>query len=113
MIKQKIKGRGAQLNPKNRFEKLHVENFEYDQDTAEEEFDQPKKIKTIFYKDDSKSIIATLDGSIARSFRPSGSILKVASSTRMEMAVAMSLRSLASDTLSLNIAFFLSFNATR
>ena len=61
MIKQKIKGRGAQLNPKNRFEKLHVENFEYDQDTAEEEFDQPKKIKTIFYKDDSKSIIAKND----------------------------------------------------
>jgi hypothetical protein len=39
--------------------------------------------------------------------------LKVASSTRMEIALVMSLRSLASDTLSLNIPFFLSFNATR
>jgi hypothetical protein len=36
---------------------------------------------------------------------PSGSILKVASSTRIDMAVAMSLKSLASDTLSLNIRF--------
>ncbi len=34
----------------------------------------------------SKSIMATRDGSIARSFMPSGSSLNVASSTRMEMA---------------------------
>jgi hypothetical protein len=53
----------------------------------------------------SKSIMATREGSIARSFNPSGSILKVASSTRIEIAVAMSLSNLASVTLSLNILF--------
>lgn len=51
----------------------------------------------------SKSIIATRDGSIARSFMLSGSILNVASSTSMLMLVIMSLRSLASATLSLNM----------
>src|SRR4030067_2976211 len=56
----------------------------------------------------SKSIMATREGSIARSLIPSGSILNVASSTSMEMAVVMSLKGLASDTLSLNISFFLS-----
>lgn len=61
MIKQKIKGRGAHLNPKNRFEKLHIDNSEYDQDLLEEEIDRPKKVKTTFYKDDSKSIIAKND----------------------------------------------------
>ena len=52
-----------------------------------------------------KSIMATREGSMARSFKPSGSILNVASSTRIEMAVAISLKSLASDTLSLNTIF--------
>ena len=51
----------------------------------------------------SKSIMATRDGSIARSFSPSGSILKVASSTRIEMAVHISRSILASETLSLNM----------
>jgi hypothetical protein len=53
----------------------------------------------------SKSIMATRDGSMALSFKPSRSILKVASSTSMEMAVVMSLKSLASATLSLNMSF--------
>ncbi len=61
MIKQKIKGRGVHLNPKNRFEKLHIDNSEYDQDLLKEEIDRPKKVKTTFYKDDSKSIIAKND----------------------------------------------------
>ncbi len=61
MLSQKIKGRGAQQNPKNRFEKLHVENSEYDQFISEEEFSQPKKVQTIFYKDESRSIIAKND----------------------------------------------------
>jgi hypothetical protein len=51
----------------------------------------------------SKSIMATRDGSIARSFRLSGSILNVASSTSMLMLVIMSFRSLASATLSVNM----------
>lgn len=58
----------------------------------------------------SKSIMATREGSIARNFKPSDSILNVASSTRIEMAVAISLKSLASDTLSLNmLVFFLAY----
>jgi DNA repair photolyase len=61
MLNQKIKGRGAQQNPKNRFEKLHIENTEYDQNFVDEEFDQPLKTRTIFYKDESKSIIAKND----------------------------------------------------
>jgi hypothetical protein len=55
--------------------------------------------------------MATREGSMARSFKPSESILKVASSTRVEMAVAISLKSLASDTLSLNMLFFFLANA--
>ena len=61
MIKQKIKGRGAQQNPKNRFEKLRIENSEYDQFISEEELSLQKKVQTIFYKDESKSIIAKND----------------------------------------------------
>jgi hypothetical protein len=55
----------------------------------------------------SKSIIATRDGSMARSLIPSGSILNVASSTRIEIDVIMSFRSLASAILSLNMEGYL------
>jgi len=61
MNRQKIKGRGAQSNPQNRFEKLSVDftNPEYDINTDVEYFDvQPG---TVFYKDDSKSVIAVND----------------------------------------------------
>ncbi len=56
----------------------------------------------------SKSIIATRDGSMALSLIPSGSILNVASSTRIEIDVIMSFRSLASAILSLNMGCYLS-----
>jgi len=49
-----------------------------------------------------KSIIATLEGSMARSWMFSGVMLKVASSTMMAMAPNMFWRSLASDVLTLN-----------
>jgi len=49
-----------------------------------------------------KSIMATLEGSMARSWMFSGVRLKVASSTRMAMAWNMSRRSLASVILTLN-----------
>jgi len=51
----------------------------------------------------SKSIMATRDGSIARSLMPSASSLNVASSTSMDMDVIMSLSCLASATLTLNM----------
>jgi len=49
-----------------------------------------------------KSIMATLEGSMARSWMFSGVMLKVASSTRMAMAWNMFWRVLASDVLTLN-----------
>ena len=59
MIDNKIKGRGARLNPKNRFEKLYVEDFqlnELDSSFSEEEI--KRKIPTQYFKDSSKSVIA-------------------------------------------------------
>lgn len=56
-----IRGRGAQLNPKNRFEKLHL-NYNENADEVFPEEDLPeKKVDTIFYKDESKTIIAKND----------------------------------------------------
>jgi len=49
-----------------------------------------------------KSIMATREGSMARSVMASGLMLKVASSMRMDMAVTMSLRDFASAILILN-----------
>jgi len=61
MIQTKIKGRGAQTNPKNRFERLSVDftNSEYDLNIDDENFNiQPG---TIFYKDESKTVISVND----------------------------------------------------
>ncbi len=54
----KIKGRGAQSNYKNRFERLHIEP---DDSQPENEIEPERKIPTIFLKDESKSIIARND----------------------------------------------------
>ncbi len=56
-----IRGRGAQFNPKNRFEKLHIEDEEFID--PEKEFDEKneKKIETVFFKDESKSVISKND----------------------------------------------------
>jgi DNA repair photolyase len=61
MINQKLKGRGAQLNPKNRFDKLHIEEMEVDQEYFDSDESEIKKVNTTFYKDDSRSIIAKND----------------------------------------------------
>ena len=56
--KPKYRGRGTGLNPPNRFERLYIDenddSVEYRDDWEEDE----RKIKTIFYKDDSRTIIA-------------------------------------------------------
>lgn len=53
------KGRGAQLNPKNRFEKLAIEEFSKDELDGFFELEENQiKIPTIFYKDESKTVIA-------------------------------------------------------
>ena len=69
MIQQKIRGRGAQINPKNRFEKLHFEelpetetNIQIENLDSDLPIDQSdRKIPTVFYKDDSRSVIAKND----------------------------------------------------
>jgi DNA repair photolyase len=58
MKKTRLRGRGAQFNPANRFEKFSLEDFEADEldyfTTVEEE----KKVPTQFYIDESKTVIA-------------------------------------------------------
>ncbi len=52
------KGRGAGSNPPNRFEQLHIESLSPDiVIDADEDFSEPQP-KTVFYKDDSKSVVA-------------------------------------------------------
>ncbi len=57
---KKIKGRGARDNPKNRFEKLYIEEL------PEDDFYLPagedvKKVQTTFFIDESKSVISKND----------------------------------------------------
>jgi DNA repair photolyase len=56
-----IKGRGAQINPGNRFEKIHIDLSEPADEIYEDEYFSEKKLATVFYKDNSKSIIAKND----------------------------------------------------
>ena len=55
-----FKGRGAEINPKNRFEKLHIEilddHLQHMEDTGEERI-----LKTEFFNDHSKSILSKND----------------------------------------------------
>ncbi|HKB85195.1 MAG TPA: radical SAM protein, partial [Ignavibacteriaceae bacterium] len=61
MSNTKLRGRGAQFNPGNRFEKLSIEEFKPDElDYFAEEEDE-KKIPTQFFSDESKSVIAKND----------------------------------------------------
>lgn len=61
MINRKLKGRGAQLNPKNRFDKLYIEELEEDQEYFDSDESKIIKVNTIFLKDNSRSIIAKND----------------------------------------------------
>lgn len=56
-----IEGRGAQQNPKNRFEQIYIEPDEYTDFADAEEESREKKIETIFFKDQSKTIISKND----------------------------------------------------
>lgn len=60
MIKH-IKGRGAQFNPKNRFEKLHIDPDQFEESEEKEDEKSERKIETSFFKDDSKSVISKND----------------------------------------------------
>lgn len=56
--KAKLRGRGTDINPPNRFEKLHIEETEDLYDERDYEPGIERKIDTVFYKDQSKSVIA-------------------------------------------------------
>lgn len=58
MNKTKLRGRGTDINPPNRFEKLHIEETEDLYDERDYEPGSERKIETVFYKDHSKSAIA-------------------------------------------------------
>ncbi len=61
MITQKLKGRGAQINPANRFEKLHIENLIHENDESFMNDSAEKQIQTSYYKDESKTVISKND----------------------------------------------------
>ena len=61
MDKTKIRGRGTDINPRNRFEKLHIEETEDLYDERNYDPDTVRKIETVFYKDHSKTVIAKND----------------------------------------------------
>lgn len=54
---QKIKGRGTGLNPKNRFERFFIEDFN-DDDMGDFQSEKNLKPLTQYFKDESKSVIA-------------------------------------------------------
>jgi DNA repair photolyase len=61
MTNTKLRGRGAQFNPGNRFERFSVEDFKPDELDYFTELELERKIPTQFYRDDSKSVIARND----------------------------------------------------
>lgn len=61
MNEQKIKGRGTHTNPKNRFEKLHIDNSDHEFDSYFIDDISKNQIKTIYFNDDSKSVISKND----------------------------------------------------
>lgn len=61
MFEQKPTGRASRLNPKNRFEKLAVEDFQVDEVDNYYEEDYERKIPTTYLKDNSQSIISKND----------------------------------------------------
>lgn len=62
MVNEKIIGRGAQSNPKNRFERLQIESFKEDEvDGFYSEDYRKRKIPTQYFKDNSRSVISVND----------------------------------------------------
>src|SRR5262245_3281659 len=53
---ERIQGRGASFNPANRFERLHVDDMSGDTESA-----YPDGVKTVYYRDTSRSILAKND----------------------------------------------------
>ncbi|MDQ3021015.1 MAG: PA0069 family radical SAM protein [Bacteroidota bacterium] len=61
MENQKLKGRGSQFNPPNRFEQIYIDNNSFEVGEHIEFFDDEdteKKVPTIFYNDHTKTILS-------------------------------------------------------
>ena len=56
-----FKGRGVQSNPKNRFEKLSLDETVFDNDDIYEDEYFERKLKTVYFKDSSKTVISKND----------------------------------------------------
>lgn len=61
MSDTKIRGRGAQYNPVNRFERLYLEDFKTDELDYFFEGEEERKIPTQYFNDTSRSVIAKND----------------------------------------------------
>jgi len=61
MSNTRLRGRGAQFNPRNRFEKFSIEDFKTDELDYFMEEAEERKIPTQFYYDNSKTVIAKND----------------------------------------------------
>lgn len=61
MSDTKIRGRGAQHNPGNRFERLYLEDFKTDELDYFFEGEEERKIPTQYFNDSSRSVIAKND----------------------------------------------------
>ncbi len=57
MTGEKLKGRGTNLNPKNRFEKLSIEDFTFD-DWQDFEEPEDNNFLTEYYLDESRTVIS-------------------------------------------------------
>jgi DNA repair photolyase len=55
-MSERIQGRGSAFNPGNRFEKLHIDDSSRDSEDA-----YPERVKTVYLKDASRSILAKND----------------------------------------------------
>lgn len=61
MSNTRLRGRGAQFNPGNRFERISVEDFKPDEMDYFTEPELERKIPTQFYRDESRTVIARND----------------------------------------------------
>ncbi len=62
MNNEKSRGRGAQFNPKNRFERLNIESFNDDEfDGFYSENNINRKVPTQYFKDNSKTVVSVND----------------------------------------------------
>ena len=57
MLNKNMKGRGVPTNNPNRFEKIYIDPASYDEFYEENYYEQVPGVKTVYYKDFSKSVL--------------------------------------------------------